>query len=234
MEGECLSPASFPQRGELSTFHVYKTQTKPKPRCWELWITLNLGLRFLFFRILFCAHHTGNQYSLSQLYSAEAPLDSTLTAQGVKENRAAGGFKCFKNAGVKLRDSLAQFQHKEALVRKERIQVQAQTLEPALQLTNTHIFHYPWAQQQLGEMGFFLLCSAMPWCFLMQKDPESEITQPDIGRWSSSWECASNAVISSAFLFSALWIKPSCRDNRSLSSSLHLNLSAIQQGTCSL
>lgn len=49
----------------------------------------------------------------------------------------------FQNAGVKLRDSLAQFQHKESLVRKERIQVQAQTLQTALQLTNTQILHCP-------------------------------------------------------------------------------------------
>lgn len=91
---------------------------------------------------------------LSHRKLAQSVPDLQCRALPVQE--AAEGFKCFKNAGVKLRGSLAQFQHKEALVRKERIQVQAQTLQTELQLTEITVslrhrfFTAPRAQLQLG------------------------------------------------------------------------------------
>lgn len=127
-------------------------------------------------------------FTVQKPHWTQESLSREWTRRGLSE------LKCFKNAGVMLRDSLAQCQHQEILEKKERIQVQAQTLQTALQLTNTQIFHCPmgpaaaWVIPKAGERGSFLLCSVVPSCS-SQKDPEGEITQPHTGRWRMCFKC---------------------------------------------
>lgn len=86
--------------------------------------------------------------------------------------------KCFKKAGVKLRDSLACFQYKEALLRKERtfkckLKSYRQHCNPlkSRSRNKTQTFHFPiglataWIVTNAGEMGAFLVCSEAPSCF---------------------------------------------------------------------
>ena len=229
----------IPLWAELSTFRAPKNTWRPVDNL-KPWA--RVGLTPLFFSILFCTQHTGDQHSLSWLDSVE------VTHHPRSEGEGCRWFKCFEKAHIKPRDSLAYFQHKETLLRKEKtskweLKSYRQHYNPLKPQSGnkTQTFHFPpglataWIITNAGEMGAFLVRSEAPSCFSCRMLLRVRL---HIQTW---WDEAAVENVYQILRFRLFCSLIPCTSDKTMlqgqqvsSSSLYLFLYTVQQGTCSM